>query len=395
MTSDVLQLPFPRDGILDLAPAFRALSAQGPVHRVRTQAGGLAWLVTGYDEARALFSDHRLGRSHPDPDNAARISESGIISGPVGDIETEQAQHQQMRKLLAPAFSARRMQALNEHVATLVDGLLDDLAAATPPVDLHEALSFPLPVLVICELLGVPYADRHDFRVWSAAAGTLNDAELARWGMTHLHDYVRGLVATKRAEPAADVISDLGRPELGLPDDVIAGLCATLLFAGHETTVTRIDTGTLLLLTNPDQREVLRARPELLDQAVEEILRLAIGGGGLGGLPRYAHADITVGNITIATGDLVLLTIGAANRDPAVFDEPDAFSVERASNPHLAFGHGGHYCLGASLARVELRAVFHALVERFPGLRLAVPIEDLRPVTGQLIGGIDHLPVTW
>ena len=177
-TTDLPRLPFARDDVLDLAPQYRRMPS--PISPVRTPAGDVAWLVTGYDEARALFADTRLGRSHPDPENAARISGSVVFGGPMGgDPETERANHAQMRKLLAPAFSARRMGRLREHVAELVAARLDDLAAAGSGADLHAVLSFPLPVLVICELLGVPFEDRDRFAGWSEDMSRLDDRSLA------------------------------------------------------------------------------------------------------------------------------------------------------------------------------------------------------------------------
>lgn len=385
------QLPFPRPDVLDPAPLVALLRVAGPVTPVRTPVGDPAWLVTGYAEARALFVDPRLARSSPDPDNAARITDGVLFAGPMGDAETEAAHHAAMRRLLAPAFSARRMRALAEHVAGLVDGLLDDLVAAGPPADLHEAVSFPLPVMVICELLGVPYADRERFRGWSRGLAGTGDRAAATAAMGNLVAYMRGLVAAKRADPGEDVVSDLARAEL--TDDAAAGLGAMLLFAGHETTVARIDVGTLLLLRDREQYDALRREPGLVDGAVEEILRMAVPGAGV--LPRYAHADVEVAGVHIRRGDAVLLSASAANRDPAVFAEPDRFDAARGSRDHLAFGYGPRYCIGASLARLELAAVFRALPGRLPRLRVTVPTEQLRLRTDVFTGGLDTLPVSW
>ncbi|MFP5346561.1 MAG: cytochrome P450 [Actinomycetes bacterium] len=392
------QLPFPRPDVLDVAPLYRTLQERSPVTLVRTPAGDLAWLVTGYLEAKALFADPRLARSAPDPSQAARISDSALLGGSMGDPATEATRHAQLRRLLTPAFSARRMQQLREHVGDLVADLLDRLAVQGRPADLHEALSFPLPVLVICELLGVPSDDRDRFRSWSEGASRLDDRAAATDSLAHLTGYMRQLVSAKRASPGEDVISDLLAAVEGPSDDVdeqVAGLAAMLLFAGHETTVTRIDFGTLWLLTNPEQAAALRADPDRLAPfAVEEILRVSAPSNG-GELPRYAHADIDIAGITIRTGDAVLLACSAANRDPALCDDPDAFHVTRLPTQHLAFGHGPRYCLGASLARVELRAVFTALPLRLPTLRLAVPIHRLRLRADLLTGGLTELPVTW
>ena len=381
----------------------------GSVRRVTTPTGDPAWLVTGYDEVKGLLLDPRLGRSHPEPERAARYSEAAIFGGPMGGSpSTERGEHAQMRSLLTPSFSARRMARLRPRVQELVDGLLDEMGQRTPPVDFHEALAFPLPALVICELLGVPYADREDFRRWSDDAADMTDGARSRAGLARLQGYMRELIQRKRQLPAEDVISDLVAAQRYAPDrftdDHVVWLAAGLLFAGHETTVAAIDKGVLLLLlTNPAAREALRRDPALVPRAVEEILRLpnpvetsrAAPESGLPGLPRYANADLEIGGVTIRAGDLVLLRLQAANLDERVFPTPNGFDVTREENPHLTFGHGAHYCIGAPLARIELQTVFGTLFRRFPTLRLAVPVEELRPRSHLLTGGLTELPVTW
>jgi pentalenolactone synthase len=387
-------LPFEQLALLSIAPLLRALQAERPITRIRTPVGDEAWLVTRHAEVKELLADRRLGRSHPDPEHAPRISDSILFGGPMERYETEQADHAQMRALLTPFFSAKRMQDLRPRVEALVDQFLDALAARTPPVDLHEALSFPLPVLVICELLGVPYEDREQFRLWSTDMADLHDRQRAGAAQRSLVGYMSELVARKRAHPADDVLSGLCAAGGGqLSDAHIAFLGAMLLFAGHETTVVRIDVGTLLLLTNPDQRQALLGDPELVPSAVEEILRLSDTGAS--GLPRYAHETIEIGGVTIQPGEAVLLSGGAANHDERVFAEPDRFAIDRQPNPHLTFGYGPRFCIGAPLARIELQAVFARLIPRFPTLQLAVPLEDLRIRSDVLTGGLFELPVTW
>jgi cytochrome P450 len=393
-SSDLPALPFEQSSALSVPPLLRMLQAERAITRVRTPAGDEAWYVTRHAELKQLLADRRLGRSHPDPEHAPRISDSVLFGGPVENYETEDADHAGMRALLTPYFSARRMEALRPRVEALVAELLDALAASTPPVDLHEALSFPLPVLVICELLGVPYDDRDQFRAWSQGMADLHDRERASASLSSLVAYMRELVARKRKHPADDVISGLCTAAGGrLSDDHVASLAAMLLFAGHETTVVRIDMGTLLLLANPDQREALRRDPSLVTSAVEEILRASSTGGG--GLPRYPRADIEIGDTTMRAGEAVLLDLGAANHDERAFDAPDDFAVSRQPNPHLTFGHGPRFCLGAPLARMELQAVFARLIPRLPTLRLAIPMEQLRLRSDLLTGGLAELPVTW
>jgi cytochrome P450 len=250
-------------------------------------------------------------------------------------------------------------------------------------------------VQVICELLGVPYSDRAQFRVWSAGASNLGDRQAATDSLQQLVSYMHQLITHKRAHPGQDVISDLvsAQTQWRYGDEGIAGLAAALLFAGHETTVTRIDYGTLLLLTHPAQYDAIRRDPGLVEGALEEILRMAVPGSG--GLPRYAQRDIDVAGVTIRAGDAVLLTSAVANRDATAFPDPDGFDITRTPNPHLAFGYGPRFCIGASLARVELHAVFTALPRRFPTLQLAVPFDELQLRTDVLIGGLTALPVTW
>jgi cytochrome P450 len=377
---------------------------QDSARRVTTPAGDPAWQVSRYADVRALLTDPRLGMSHPDPARASRLSQSPLFGGPRGgDPEAERENHSRMRRALSRTFAVRRMEALRPRIQAMADRLLAEMAEHGPPADLHEALSFPLPVLVICELLGVPFEDRDQFSVWSDEAAHLTDRARATAGLRRLHDYMRRLTEQRRREPAEDVISDLieARDERGeLTEDEIVAIAAGLLFAGHETTVAAIDKGALLLLTTPDQREALQREPELVAGAVEEILRspaplLEVGRRGPGGLPRYASAAIDVGGAAVEPGDLLMLDVRGANRDPTRWADPDRFDVGRADNPHLAFGHGPHFCLGAPLARIELQVVFGTLFRAFPTLRLAVPVEDLRPRTGLLTGGFEELPVTW
>ena len=386
------QLPFEQARPLQTAPGLRALQARGPVHKIRTAAGDQAWLVTGYQEVRRLLADPRLGRSHPDPASAARTGESVLFGGPLGNYETEEADHTRMRSVLQPHFTPGRMRALRPRVQALTSALLDELDRQDRPADLGEALAAPLPILVICDLLGVPYQDRSRFRAWTRAAADVRDRARSEQGLADLFGYGRQLVARKRDHPGDDVISRLSATS-GADDDEIAMLSMFLLFAGHETTVVAIGMGALMLLTNPQQWQALRDDPGLIPAAVAEMLR-ALGKGG-GGIPRYARADLPISGVQIRAGDLVLLDNGAANHDAKAFPDPDRFDITRQAASHLTFGHGPRYCIGATLARIELQTVFSQLIPRFPGMRLAVPVEELTLDTGVLTGGLTRLPVTW
>jgi cytochrome P450 len=390
-------LPFERPSLFEPAPLLLQLQDERPVIRVRTPTGDVGWLVTGYERVRNLLGDERLGRAHPDPANAPRYSHSSFGGGPTGNYATEPADHARLRKLLTRSFMVKRMNALRPAIQALVDDLLDQLASRTPPADLHEALSMPLPVLVICELLGVPYADRADFRRWSDDATSMWDPQRAASGMQGLDSYMRAHVAWRREERGEDVISDLITSaeveDDPISDEEIVYLGGGLLFAGHETTMARLDIGALLLMTHPDQRRHVERDPAAVDAAVEEILRYGLPDAGV--LARYARAQVELDGFTIQPGDLVLLGMGAANRDDTAFADPDRFDVERAQNHHVTFGHGMHFCLGAGLARIELRTGLSTLFRRFPTLELAVPIGELRLRDDIVTGGLAALPVTW
>jgi cytochrome P450 len=250
---------------------------------------------------------------------------------------------------------------------------------------------------VICELLGVPYKDREKFRTLSDRVGRIDGGADALVAMEEFKAYALELAAVKRAHPAPDVFSDLVAAQKDDPtftDDDLARLAALLIFAGHETTSTRIDMGVLLLLSDLDRRDRFVADPDgQVQPTVEEILRIAAPGGV--GLLRYAHEDVEIGGVTIARGDAVIISSNAANRDETVFSDPDEFDPDRKPNVHVAFGFGAHVCVGANLARTELRVVFPALFRRFPGLRLAVGVDEIGLREDRLTGSLDEVPVTW
>ncbi|MET8850321.1 cytochrome P450 [Amycolatopsis sp. NPDC004625] len=393
------RLPFARANALAIAPDYEVLRQQAPVTRVLTPAGDPAWLVTSYEEAKEVFRDRRFGRSHPAPEQASRISYAAVQDGPSGDFETEEQVHKRMRRMLAPAFSAPRMRALGDRIAELTDRCLDDLEAARAdgPVDLTDFLAFPLPVLVICELLGVPYADRERFRGLSERIAVMDGGEDAQAAMAEFMAYMTELADAKRANPQPDVITDMVAVQAEDPtftDEDLARMGAGLLFAGHETTSTRIAMGTLFLLADTARRDRFAADPDgQVNQTVEEILRLTATSGT--GLLRYAHEDVEIAGTRIMRGDAVLISSDAANRDASVFADPDGFDPDRTPNVHLAFGTGAHVCIGANLARTELRTVFPKLFRRFPGLRLAVGLDEIPVRRNRVAGGVERVPVEW
>ncbi|WP_405499228.1 cytochrome P450 [Streptomyces niveus] len=389
--SSPAQLPFEQTNVLRLAPGLRTLQSQGAVHRVRTADGDEAWLVTGHAWVRQLLDDDRLGRSHPDPEAAAKDSGSALLAGLLGDFATD---HARLRALLEPHFSPERMLALRPYVEKQTGQLLDAMAGQKPPVDLREALALSLPIQVICEWLGVPQEDKDRFGGWTQDAANVGDPVRSKQGLGELFGYCRQLVADKRRHPGDDVISRICATE-GINDNEVLGLTALLLFGGYETTVARIGTCVLLLLANPEQWQALLRDPGLIPGAVEETLRVSMPNPHNGGMPRYALTDFEIDGVTIRTGDFVMLNIIAANHDETAFADAGRVDVTRDTTGSLMFGHGAHYCVGATLARMQLQVVLTQLVARFPTLAPAVGVEELKLRHNTLIGGLIQLPVTW
>ena len=348
--------------------------------------------MTGYAEVRELLDDDRLGRSHRTPESAPRSRASALFGGPIGDYDAEFTGHDRMRSLLNPHFSVRRLQALKPKVEALTAGLLDQLERDGPPADLHAKLALPLPVLVICELLGVPYGDRHTFQVWVHACAFDTDPVESVQGMTSLIDYCAGLVADKRRRPGDDVITSLAEED-DLADAAIAVLAMVLLFAGFETSVVQIWHQVVQLLSDRTHWQALLDKPSLIPKATEELMRVTMNANP--GIPRYAREDIPIAGVTIADGDLVILDPGSANHDPAFFDDPDAVDFTRKGTTPMSFGYGRRYCLGAPLARLELKSVLAQLIPRFPDMRLMVDAGELRVNIDSLGSGLGPLPVTW
>ncbi len=398
-TADLPRLPFDRPAVLDVGPIWEDLRARHPITRVLTPAGDPAWLVTGYHEAKTLFSDTRLGRSHREPEKASQISNSGFNGGPLSGFDTEPASNARLRRVLVPSFSARRMRALEDGMEELAHSLVDALieaGGAGKVADLHEHVSLPLPIFVICQLLGVPYSERDYFKDLSERAATMTGDDPFT-AIVELLAYAGELAEVKRQEPGQDVITDLvqaQRDDPGFTTAELTQIVAGVLFAGHETTVNRISIGALLLMENPLARNRLVVDPAARPRIVEEILRLSAPENF--GLARYAREDIVLGDVTIAAGDAVIIATLAGNRDATAFPDPETFDPGRPSDvAHLSFGHGAHYCIGASLARTELRVALTVLFTRLPGLRLAIDVRELRLHTERVTGGVHELPVTW
>ena len=377
-------------------PDIRTISGGRPVFRAELPDGRIAWLVSGYESVRQMVIDQRFSRALAVAPGRAQpgfeMSAAGSISG------TDPPEHTRLRKLVASAFTVRRVEALRPRVASIVSQLIDAMARRPQPADLVASFSLPLPAQVICEMLGVPAADVEQFHAWSDAiiGDWQRDADEIMTAVTELYGYFGTLIENKRAQPADDLTSALiaARDDADrLSEHELTAMCCGLLIAGHETTANQINLSLLLLLDHPGQVAVLRADPGLIPGAVEELLRCT----RLGGLPpaRVTREDIQLGGVVIPAGELVIPLYSTANRDPSVFTDPDRFDVTREAASHLAFGAGVHHCLGAQLARVELQEAFRGLIGRLPGLRLAVPASDLEFKPGMAIHSLRELPVRW
>ncbi|MFI8347137.1 cytochrome P450 [Streptomyces sp. NPDC085596] len=396
-TAEVIDLvALGEDFVRDPYPVYAALRRRGPVHRVRIPEGAEAWLVVGYEAGRAALMDPALSKQWKN------ASPSFPLSSPAAGphmLNQDPPDHGRLRKLVVREFTARRIEQLAPRVAQITDELLDSMTALPDGrADLVDALSFPLPISVICELLGVPMLDRTAFRDWTATGLTDPDPR-AREAATHeVTAYLADLVERKRLEPGQDLMSGLIRTtdEDGdrLSQEELLGTAWLLLVAGHETTVNLISNGVLALLTHPDQLALLRADMTLMPNAVEEMLRY----DGPVETPTYRFTTEPVeigGTVIPGDGQLVLVALADADHDPARFPDPGRFDIRRPAGGHVAFGHGIHYCLGAPLARLEARIAISALLERCPRLTLDAHPAALTWREGMLIRGPQRLPVRW
>ena len=379
---------------------FSRMRAEGPVTPVVMPGGnGRVWLVTRYPEVRAALADPRLHK-----DWASKLTEPGWVPDEVTGylsvhlLNADPPAHTRLRKLVSKAFTARRVAGLRPRVEAITSSLLDALEprlAAGETVDLLDTFAFPLPVTVICELLGIPAADHGEFRDWShAVLSDVGDPGALRAAGVAMFTYFTALVAAKRAEPGDDLVSALtGARDSGdsLDERELIAMLFLLLIAGHETTTNLIASGTLALLSNPAQLQRLRAEPALLPGAVEELLRYANPLNHA--TERFTLEPVEIGGVTIPAREWVLCVTSAANRDPGRYPDADRLDVGRDAGGHVAFGHGIHFCLGAPLARLEGEIAFGSLLSRFPSLALAAEPDALRWRPSSLIRGLETLPV--
>lgn len=388
-----LSYPFNLAESLALAEEYEQARNRPGLLKVQMAYGEPAWLVTRYAEARFVLGDQRfsraLGAVHDEPRQSEGRRDSGILGMDPPD-------HTRLRTLVAKAFTVRQVEKLRPQVRQLTQELLDELEAAGPPADLVDRYALPIPVAVICRMLGVPAEDRPRFRVWSDAALSTSSLTAAEFdaNLEELRAYMGQLIEEHRQAPQDDLMTALiDARDVGdrLTELELVDLCVGILVAGHETTATQIPNFVLALLDHPGQLALLREQPQLIGNAVEELLRFVPLGSGAG-QPRYATEDVEVGGTLVRAGTPVLIAMGAANRDALRFEAPGTLDISRPANQHLGFGHGVHHCLGAPLARLELQEALGALLARFPGLQLA---GDVEWKSQMLVRGPRVMPVGW
>ena len=400
MTSEpALVVPAPRSCPFAPPADYQRLREQSPVSRVTLPNGRPAWAVTRHEELRALLGDPRFSSDRARPGFPSLLAGSApeVTRGTASLISMDPPEHGPARREVLGEFTVRRIQALRPRIQQIVDRQLELMTAGPRPADLVAALSLPVPSLVICELLGVPYADHDFFQDRSARLlrHTAPGPEQLRV-QRDLSGYLRELVAGKVADPGDDLLGRqvVRQREAGevRPRD-LASLAFLLLVAGHETTSNMISLGVLAFLENPAAREAVRAEPARTPGAVEELLRyFSIVDAAVA---RMATEDIKIGDVLIRAGEGVVALSSTANRDPAAFGHPDELDIDRGERHHLAFGFGPHQCLGQNLARLELQVVFDSLLRRIPDLRLAVPLDEVPFKDDAIIYGAYELPVTW
>src|ERR687898_21519 len=384
-------------------PAYAELRSTAPIHRITLLDGRGVWLVTRYEDVLAIFKDERFlkdWRKVLTPEQLAQIPPIPQVMEPLSKnmLDTDPPDHERLRALVSKAFTPRLIERMRPRIQAIADALLDAVEDKRE-MDFIDDYAFPLPIIVIAELLGVPAEDRNSFREWSDAAvsGNATTQYLEEVLLPHMQafsDYLRRMFEEKRENPKNDLISALVRAEEAgekLSEDELLGMVFLLLVAGHETTVNLIGNGVLALLEHPDQLEKLKNDHSLIKSAIEELLRYD---GPLEASPeRFAREDVAIGGTVIPRGEMVRVVIAAADRDPERFPDPDALDITRTDNKHLAFGKGIHHCLGAPLARMEGQIALGTLLRRMPDLQLKGSPESLTWRPGMVLRGLRSLPV--
>ncbi|MFI6706914.1 cytochrome P450 [Nonomuraea sp. NPDC050478] len=396
-----LEVPVERGCPFAPPAAYERLRERAPISRVRLTSGGEAWWVSGHEEGRAVLADPRFScdkRKDGFPLftlDAATLRQ--LRSQPPLMLGMDGAEHAAARRPVIGEFTVRRLAALRPRIQDIVDRFIDDLLATDQqPVDLVQALSLPVPSLVICELLGVPYSDHDFFQSRTTMMVSRTSLEDRQRAFAELRAYIDDLVTRKESEPGDDLFSRQiarQRRQGALDHAGLVSLAFLLLTAGHETTANMISLGVVALLTHPQQLALITANPDKTPMAVEELLRYFTIADGV--TSRVAIEDVEIGGARIKAGEGVIVSALSANWDPAAFKDPAELDVERGARHHLAFGFGPHQCLGQNLARMELQIVFDTLFRRVPTLRLATPAEHLPFKSDAVVYGVHELPVTW
>lgn len=396
--TDVYPAARPATCPFDPPPEYSRRQEEAPISRMKIWNGTEVWLLTRYADVRFVLRDRRFSAdmSRPNfPMVRPQLQQRSTIARTF--IRMDDPDHAYFRRMLTREFMLRRIESIRPAIEQIVDGFLDEMAERRSPVDLVESLALPVPSMVICNLLGVPYEDHAYFQQRTQTLlHQKSSVEQVRTASDELLAYLGDLVDQKATDPGDDLlgrlITDQERPG-NLDREDLVSMALLLLVAGHETTANMIGLGTLALLENPDQAEQIRADRSVIPLAVEELLRyLTIVQSGI---PRLALEDVEVDGQTIRAGDGVVAMLSVANRDPDHFDAPDHLDIDRNARHHVAFGYGVHQCLGQPLARMELQIVLDRLFTRFPTLRLAVPVEEVRMRHDMFIYGVHELPVAW
>ena len=381
---------------VDFDPVLAELMREGPVTRIQLPNGeGWAWLVTRYDDVRMVTNDPRFSRAAVMDQPVTRLAPHFIPQrGAVGFLDPPD--HTRLRRSVAAAFTAKGVERVRERSRRLLDELVDELLQDGPPADLTATVLSPFPIAVICELMGVPAADRHGMHTWTQLIlSSSHGAKVSEKAKNEMGAYFADLIGLREGSSGEDVTSLLGaavgRAEITLEEAV--GL-AVLLQIGGEAVTNNSGQMFYLLLTRPDLAARLRAEPEIRPQAIDELLRYIPHRNAVG-LSRIAMQDVEIRGVRIRAGDPVYVSYLAANRDPDVFPDPETIDFTRAPNPHVSFGFGPHYCPGGMLARLESQLLVDALLDRIPALKLAVPPGQVPFKKGALIRGPEALPVTW
>ncbi|MEU3062674.1 cytochrome P450 [Streptomyces subrutilus] len=391
---ETLAYPFEPTG-LELHPDYADLRKR-PLTKVRLPYGDAAWLATRYEDVRTVLADPRFSLAEAMGQDQPRMR--AVARTGAGLFSTEPPEHTRLRSLVAKEFSARRVERLRDRAGELADTLVDAMLAAGRPADLVEDFAVPLPTTIICELLGLPAEDHRMLWHWAQTVlSAVTPGEVLAVDGRAFMAYMAGILDLRGREPGDDLLTVLVRAcreQHVIDEEELLSIACDLLIAGFVSTTNQIGNFFHQLLVTPGAWERLRDHPELVPKAVEELMRHVPLLTGFS-LPRYATADVELGGVTIRAGDAVMIATAAANRDPEVFDDPERLVLDRPANPHIGFGHGVHYCIGAHLARLELQVAIETVLRRMPGLRLAVPEDELCWKKDAMVNGLQALPVAW